>query len=183
METPRHEVLTLWGSLPAPSHDALAGEFVGLVHHGGDVEARMAKEAFFFGSRSPYGVWLGKGFRATDDVRGEGYNRYAQPDSSVERILRFTTFVGPSDIDGRPSYFLRYGSFDHDAARIDLIDEVRTVGVGAFLGIYHANRTVPGFLPVKQEGAARTELEIFGLLGPEGPWVGPSNPHAEPPVE
>jgi hypothetical protein len=71
-----------------------------------------------------------------------------------------------------------YGRFNNYAGDVELIDEIRRLDDGAYLGIYTANETVLGFSTVKL-GNTRSEPDIFGLSGPVGPWVGVDDPGLE----
>lgn len=179
MRSPISEALELWHSLAAPEPDEMSGEYIGCVHDGGDPEVRRAKAAFFFDRHAPGGAWLGKAYRPEDDGAGQGYNRYQRADGTVVRHLRFTTRIGPSPLDGRPSLSMRYRSFRNAAGAIALIDEVRRLSDRAYLGVYTADRTIDGFTPTKRDGEDRTDAEVFGLAGPIGGWLGVDDPCAE----
>ena len=183
-EMSREAALDLWTSLPAPTLDELDGEYTGSVHDGGDPVVREAKAEFF--CHSPRGFWLGKAYQPGDDGKGagkgagkgEGHNLYRDPDGTVQRHLRFATEIGSSTVDGRPSLIMTYRAFGNEAGAMDLVDEIRCLGDGVYLGVYTCTVDLPGF-SIKKPGQARSELDLFALTGPNGPWVGVDDPQLE----
>lgn len=188
MRSPASEALELFRSLDAPAAGEMSGEYVGCVHDGSDAEVRRAKAAFFFDQQAAGGAWLGKAYSSrawTSDApaegegEGEGYNRYQLADGTIIRHLRFSTLIGPSPLDGRPSLVMRYQSFRNAAGAIDLIDEVRRLTEYGYLGVYTADRAIDGFSPNKRAGSVRTDVEVLGLAGPIGGWRGVDDPSVE----
>ncbi len=177
-EFSREEVLDIWKTLPAPEPEELDGEYAGHVHDGGDLELRKLRNAFFYDEESDLGSWVGKAYAPKADGMGEGYNSWRRPGGIVNRYLRFATEIGPSHLDGRPSLIMHYARFDNYSGSMDLIDEIRRLDVGAYLGIYTATEAVPGFSIIKP-GNTRSEPDLFGLTGPIGPWVGVDDPELE----
>lgn len=173
----REQAVELWKTLPAPDFGELDGEYTGHVPYGDNEEVRKAKAEFFFDESSPIGYWLGKAYKATSDLKGEGYNLWRRPGRKVERNLRFATELGVSAIDGRPSLIMYYRAFNTPMGAVDLVDEIRKLEDGLYLGIYTTKVTVPGFSTMK--GGERSEVDRFALTGPIGAWVGVDDEHPE----
>lgn len=162
----RDAALALFATLPAPEADVMRGEFAG---HVPDYSAAIWHA---FVAETGMGRWLGKAYagEAHGDWPGQGYNLY-QTKIGTDRRLRFGWAMGPSRLDGRPALLMDYTAFDNWAGQNRLMDEVRLVRPGLFLGVYYTEKPVPGFTPRPGEG--RSGPEVFILSGPAGPWVGP----------
>lgn len=178
MSMPLDHVLNLFRSLPAPAHAEMDGEYQGHVHHGGDEAVKRAKDAFFFDVNSQAGLWLGKAYTPGAPPHGEGYNWWQRP-GGVVRNMRFATALAPSSFDGRVSLVMHYSAFNNFCGRIDLIDEIRRLGDGAYLGIYTAIAEVPGFTTPVQPATGRTGISVFALTGPVSSWIGVDEPELE----
>lgn len=165
----REQVVDLFKTLEAPPLDELDGEFTGHVPDGGDPEARKRIDERMFNENSWLGYWLGKAYRVTGENQGEGYNMGRRPGGQVDRFLRFGTHVGDSQIDGRPSVVMTYGSFNNPSGERDLVDEIRRLSDGIYLGL-GTTRLPDG---------SRTPPGPFVLTGPIGPWVGVDDEAAE----
>lgn len=76
-----------------------------------------------------------KGFRQVDETSGRGYNihRWAVSGSKVYRDP-MTTRIATSYIDGRPAFRLDYRTFDTVNGLLNLVDDVRRVAPGLYLG-------------------------------------------------
>jgi len=132
---------------------------MGLVPNGGEPQRQADTGGFMYDETSPRGFWLGKAFRRTGPNAGEGYNRYRYPDGRIDRRDRFTTEIGPSLLDGRPSLLMYYGAFN--ARSTSFVDEIRRLDAHVHLGV--------GTL-VKD--GKRTERGHFMLVGPTDDWMG-----------
>lgn len=175
---PREEVLALYRTLPAPGPQELAGEYKGYVHDGGDLALRAKRKAFFFDESSTFGCWMGKSYTSGADGRGEGHNLWRRAGGEVCRNSRFLTEIAPSMYDGRPALMMYYSAYRTFFGEIDLIDEVRRLESGLYLCVYWSTRTVEGFSTL-QPGNARSDIDVFALTGPTGPWVGVDDPKLE----
>jgi hypothetical protein len=165
----REQVVDLFRTLEAPALEELTGEFTGHVPDGGDPENRRRIDERMFNENSWLGYWLGKAYRVTGDNVGEGYNMGRRPDGRTDRFLRFGTYVGPSQIDGQPSIVMTYSSFNNPSGNRDLIDEIRKLSDGVYLGLGSA----------RAEDGSRTRPGPFVLTGPIGEWVGVDDETAE----
>lgn len=165
----REEFIELFKKLPAPDFKGFEGEFTGYAHLGDTEESRQRVTEVMYNENSERGYWLGKAYKPADSTTGEGYNRWRRADGRVERNLRFGTHSGASHIDGRPALIMTYSSFKHSAGDRDLIDEIRRLDEGIYLGLGTS----------RAEDAGRTPPGPFVLVGPIGPWVGVDDEQAE----
>jgi hypothetical protein len=158
------EVFDLWSECPAVDMTELVGEYKGLVPNAGDEKAIKRTAKTMFNEDGPLGYWLGKAYAPLSLTKGDGYNRWRRPDKSVEHYMRFSTEMGNSLIDGKPTLLMYYGAYRHrfvpEGQDNTLVDEVRKLADGVYLGMGTAigpdgKRTPPGH---------------FVLMGPEGEY-------------
>jgi len=165
----REELFALFRTLPAPTPREMDGEFIGhLPDYSREVWLRWA-------AGTGNGEWLGKAYRPEAYGRwpGHGYNRWDRKGKGevTNRDMRFAWAIEPSTISTGSSLVMYYSAFKHWGGEQDLIDEIRRVTTGLYLGAYHTREPVPGFTP--RHGSMRSEPEIFMLTGPVRAWVGP----------
>jgi hypothetical protein len=156
----RQEIVDLWKSLPAATLDELQGHFMGLVPNGGDPERQLGTSKFMYDENSEKGYWLGKAYRKKGPNEGEGYNRWRYPGGRIVRNMRFTTEVGPSLFDGKPSLLMYYGAYN--AKSPSFVDEIRKLDTYVYLGVGS----------VLNPDGKRSEPGHFMLVGPTDEWVG-----------
>lgn len=154
------QLMALFAELPAPTVAEMDGEFAA------ELLAQPSLVAHYIGQltvNNPLmpGRWLCKAFQPTSADRGQGYNRFNQLGRSVRRYP-MQTLLAPSRFDGRPAYTLVYAAFDSMCGTIHMVDEVRRVRQGLYLGLgtwgfTDRQRRVP--LP-------------FVLSGPTAPYAG-----------
>ncbi len=157
----RQDVLDLWRDAPGASLQDMQGHFMGLIPNAGDSKQQRETGVFMYNEVSPNGgYWLGKAFTKTGENEGEGYNRFRQSDGTIRFTQRFTTEVGPSVVDGRPSLLMYYGAFNSRSGNI--VDEIRKLDDWIYLGI-GTNL---------QKDGQRSEPGHFMLVGPTDRWVG-----------
>jgi len=172
-------LLSLWSSLAAPALSELDGEYAGVLPIAGlPTESVGHIVASYYQDESELGYWLGKAFTSRDDQCGEGYNifrmlRPGQAGYTFARKGRYTTEVGPSLVDGRPSYLVRYPSLSKDGGGPRLVDEIRRYSKGLYLGT--STRSTP-------DGGRTSASECFLITGPVNPWIGPDDRVAELPA-
>ena len=107
------------------------------------------------------GYWIGKAFRGEQVAEAsQGYNYFRHWGRVVRRYPMLTT-IAPSRYDGRPAFTLVYRAFHSACASINMVDEVRRVRPGLYLGI-----GTMGF-STKQ----RMMPGPFQLEGPQSPYV------------
>jgi hypothetical protein len=78
--------------------------------------------------------WQCKAFRPVDDNCGRGYNTFRQLGRTVQRYPMITR-IAASRFDGRPAYHLIYRAFHSLCGEINMVDEVRRLAPGTYLGI------------------------------------------------
>ena len=76
--------------------------------------------------------WKGKSFRATTKDAGEGINRISL--FGNRRWFPFGTRFDASFLDGKPTFVLDYGSRRNPPLIKQIVDEVREVAPGLYLG-------------------------------------------------
>lgn len=153
------ELERLWSKLPAATLQEMNGHFLGLQPAATDTEFQKQSAAFLFDEKSPRGYWLGKVFHPLTASTGEGYNMWRFPGGRIERSGRFSNRIDSSLIDGKPSYFLDYSTFNDTT----LVDELRKLDDYILIG---AATEAAG------EGK-RSRVEYFVLTGPIDEWVAP----------
>lgn len=154
-----HEgTVALWKTLPAADLAELNGHYQGIVSNAGDHQRQARTSGFMYDENSPRGYWLGKAYRPLTETEGEGYNRWRFADRTIVRNGRFATRMGPSLIDGQPSYLMDYGAFNDTT----LVDEIRRLDEGVYLGVG----------TTATEDGGRSAPGHFALVGPTDEWVG-----------
>ncbi len=154
-------VFQLFYAADAPSFAAMRGEYrartlpVGIMAAGADFFTHH-----FFGP----GHWEGKAFFPFENDKGWGYNLFKLrgPDGkeSLARTRKMNTFVGPSLIDGKPSFHLDYSPYNGGAVR-SMRDEVRRINDRLYLGMGHMAL-----------GGGPINPAPFLLVGPPEKWIG-----------
>ncbi len=107
----------------ASSLSAPQGRLLGLEPFTGTFMLTRPLVSFFSRHLLP---WKGKLF---DEGGNSGAN-----DVLGQRIFRFRTETGPSDLDGKPTLFLRYDGQGNPWPVGGIVDELRTVGEGVHIG-------------------------------------------------
>lgn len=138
------ELLRLFTRLEAPALQEMSGEY----------SARLLAQPHWLATLSgravlgnPVRSWLGKAFRPVDAASGRGYNAFRQGGRVVQSEPMYT-LLAASRFDGRPAYTLVYRHFHSACAAIHMVDEVRRVAPGLYLGMgtwgfTEAQRRVP----------------------------------------
>jgi hypothetical protein len=165
----KQEQLQLFATLAPPDFAEMVGEYRGHASRTRDAKGEALQNASLFDEGSPFGFWLGKGFKATSPTQGEGYNHCRKTGGHVVRHLRFGTRMGTSYVDGKPAFLLTYASFKNRSGAEDLTDEVRRL----------ASRLYLCTATVRAADGARSRPTIFLLSGPIAGFVGPDDPERE----
>jgi hypothetical protein len=152
------ELLRLFAQLEAPALDEMAGEYRACLLPRGDWLAAAGERLLL---RNPLRAWQCKAFRPVDATSGRGYNTFRQG-GRVVQAYPMLTLVAPSRFDGRPAYQLVYRQFHSACAAVHMVDEVRRVAPGLYLGIGTWGFTA----------AQRRRPWPFLLEGPVGPYRG-----------
>jgi hypothetical protein len=134
------EAVALFKTLPCPTMEEMNGEFSGKM---------LSFPTFFSGlywniaSNNPIylGIWRGKSFRQTGINEGRGYNTAWRLFAGAVDMFPMQTRIGPSYFDGKPSFQLIYRAFDSYAGDIHMLDEVRRLPDGRWLGIGRTGST------------------------------------------
>ena len=142
MKLRRRQLVPIFQELDAPSVQEMNGEFrATLLDQGKWTHNFLSVLAF-----NMPGVWISKAFRPLSDQGGHGYNSF-RIGSDIKKIYPMVTFVGPSRLDGRPSYHLNYGPLNRRnvPAWTRLAGEVRKYRDGLYLGIGTADCGLSAF--------------------------------------
>ena len=83
---------------------------------------------------NPFQRWLCKDFRPVDGETGRGYNSFLQGDRVVQRYPMLI-LLAPSRFDGQPAFQLVYRHYHSLCGLIHMVDEVRRLEPGRYLGI------------------------------------------------
>lgn len=125
------ELLQLFATLEAPDIAEMHGEY----------SASLLNQKFWLATvvgraalENPFQSWLCKAFRPVDSETGRGYNTFQQGRRVVQRYPMLT-LTAPSRFDGRPAYQLVYRYFHSLCGTIHMVDEVRRVVPGLYLGM------------------------------------------------
>lgn len=157
----------LYATLEAPTLEEMDGEYQATLLSQPTLVAALQGT---FAVRNPFfpGVWLAKCFRPVDARTGRGYNTFSHLGRTVQRYP-MRTVIARSRFDGRPAYQLVYRAYRSFCGDIHMIDEVRRLAPGLYLGIgtwgfNDAQRRIP--LPFALEGAV---APYRGDIGEERP--------------
>lgn len=148
----------LFAQLPAPAVDEMQGEYAARLLAQGSWLAGAGDRLLL---RNPYRCWLCKAFRPTDADAGRGYNTFLKG-GRVVQAYPMATRLAPSRFDGRPAYTLVYRHFHSACASVHMVDELRRVAPGLYLGM-----GTWGF-----SAAQRRIAWPFLLEGPVAPYRG-----------
>ena len=129
---PHADLVDLFVTLDAPSLSEMVGEFDGTPLRQPSV---FRSAVALVKVRNRLHRWKAKGFRQVDETSGRGYNIYRRPVSG--RLMYrdpMTTLMAPSHIDDRLAFQLDYRTFDTVNGFVNLVDDVRRVAPGLYLG-------------------------------------------------
>ena len=157
-EISHHQLLNLFSRLTAPAVNDMQGEYA--AH----LLGQPNWPAKFFGNAvldNPLRHWRCKAFRPVDELSGRGYNTFEQRGRIVQ-CYPMGTQIAPSRFDGHPAYQLVYRQFHSTCALLNMVDEVRQIVPGLYLGI--------GTLGFTK--AQRRISYPFVLSGPEAKYRG-----------
>ena len=154
------ELLSLFKALEAPGLEEMHGEYAALLLRQPTAVAALSGHLSLYNPLYP-GMWLAKAFRPVGEGRGRGYNLFRHFGRVVQGYAMMT-LVAPSRYDGRPAFQLVYRAFQSYCGFIHMVDEVRLLAAGQYLGI----GTV-GF-----SDAQRRVPRPFLMTGPVAPYRG-----------
>ncbi len=150
------EVLAVFKTLDAPFYEELNGEYASTnLDHGSILQNTIS----YVSLNNPLlGQWLGKAFKPFV----YSYNMFEHAIQGDKRLFPMQTEMANSIYDGKPVYRLNYGYYDTLLAKLNMVDEVRKIDDGFYLGIGTTDTAI-------SDG---TEPLPFLLCGPIGEWVG-----------
>lgn len=125
------ELLALFATLEAPSIAEMNGEYTASLLRQPSLIAAVSGWATVVNPLMP---WLCKAFRPVDADTGRGYNSFNRL-GRVIQLFPMQTMIAPSRYDGRPAYTLVYRAYHSFCGDIHMVDEVRRLGDGLYLGI------------------------------------------------
>lgn len=152
------DLLARFLTLEAPGLDEMQGEYAARLLAQPNRLATLAGQAVL---SNPWRAWLCKAFRPVDASTGRGYNTFLEQGRIVQRYPMLTR-LAPSRFDGRPAYQLVYRHFHSACASVHMVDEIRRLDTGLYLGI-------------GTWGFTRAQRQIpypFLLAGPGAPYRG-----------
>jgi hypothetical protein len=126
-------LLELFNTLEAPTIAEMQGEYTATL-------LRQTTAITSFLGRSfvkipiGIGVWKCKAFRQINEEEGQGYNGFESLGKFVQRFPTRTT-IAISRYDQRPVFQLDYRVFKSLLGSMNMVDEVRKVYDGLYLGI------------------------------------------------
>lgn len=157
------ELLGLFKTLEAPDIQEMKGEYKASLLAQPNWRAKATGWAAV---ANPFRGWLCKAFRPVDGETGRGYNTFLQGDRVVQ-LYPMLTLMAPSRFDGQPAYQLVYRHFESACGDLHMVDEVRRIAPGLYLGIgtwgfTKAQRNIP--LPFVLEGPVAPYCRDIGLV-------------------
>lgn len=127
------ELLALFQTLEAPSIAEMHGEYAAQTLQQPNVLMTLSGRYGLNGPLYP-GKWLSKTFRPVSDGRGRGYNSFRHFGRVVQRFP-MATLIAPSRYDQRPAFQLVYRAYRSLFGALHMVDEVRRLEAGRYLGI------------------------------------------------
>lgn len=142
--TPATELFSLYSELEAPALDEMNGEYSATLLPQLHPLIELLGRWSIFNPLYP-GYWFAKGFspdgqeggqddsHAKDQRTGNGYNLFRHRNRIVTR-WPMQTLIHPSRFDGKPAYQLVYPAYRSIVGRLNMIDEIRRIDEGLYLG-------------------------------------------------
>jgi hypothetical protein len=154
------DLVAVFKTLEAPGFEVMHGEFAALLLRQPSLAAALSGHLTCYNPLYP-GMWLAKAFRPVGEGRGRGYNTSSHFRRVVQRFPMLT-LIAHSRYDGHPAFQLVYRAFHSYCGFVHMVDEVRRLEAGQYLGIGTA-----GF-----SDAQRRVPRPFLLTGPVAPYRG-----------
>lgn len=127
------ELMALFTSLAAPTIEEMDGEYAAILLKQPTRAATIMGKAAVYNPLMP-GLWLCKAFRPVSETQGRGYNTFQHFGRTVQRYP-MQTLIAASRYDGQPAYQLVYRAYQSLCGTIHMVDEVRKIREGVYLGI------------------------------------------------
>lgn len=155
------QLVERFATLPCPTIDELDGEYDAKLLRQPNLPAALSGRLAVDNPLSP---WQAKAFRPVDEETGRGYNTFRRLGRTVQRYPMHT-MIAPSRFDGLPAYQLIYRAYESLCGTINMVDEVRRIADGTYLGIgtwgfTDAQRAIA--LPFLLEGPVRPYRRDIG---------------------
>lgn len=125
------ELLALFRTLEAPAITEMHGEYRATLLRQPNLPATIAGRLIV---GNPLAPWLCKAFRPVTADSGRGYNTFSVARHVIQRYPMHTC-IAPSRYDGKPAYQLIYRAYASACGDINMVDEVRRLAPGAYLGM------------------------------------------------
>ncbi|NIO82507.1 MAG: hypothetical protein GTN53_18105 [Candidatus Aminicenantes bacterium] len=127
------EIMELFSTLSAPPFSEMNGEYkADLLDQGTVIKNAMSKFLLF--NPFLFGHWLCKAFKTEGENHGHGYNSFRKF-GKVIRKFRMKTEIVPSRYDGKDVFQLYYPAYSSITGIINMVDEIRKIHDGLYLGI------------------------------------------------
>jgi hypothetical protein len=157
------ELLQLFSTLQAPDMREMQGEYRATLLTQPNL---LATALGWMAVANPFRRWQCKAFRPVEGETGRGYNTFLQGEQVVQHYPMLT-LLAPSRFDGQPAYQLVYRHFESLCGDVNMVDEVRRVVPGLYLGIgtwgfSKGQRHIP--LPFLLEGPVAPYLCDIGRI-------------------
>jgi hypothetical protein len=154
------DLVAVFKTLEAPRVEEMRGEFAAETLQQPNLLATLSGRYGLNGPLYP-GKWLSKAFRPVSDRGGRGYNSFRHFGREVQRFP-MATLIAPSRYDRRPAFQLVYRAYQSLFGALHMVDEVRRLEAGQYLGIGTFGFT----------DAQRRMPYPFLLTGPVAPYRG-----------
>ncbi len=148
----------LFTTLDAPDLAEMNGEYAACLLAQPSLLTKVIGQATL---HNPLRQWQSKAFRPVNSMTGRGYNTFLQQ-GRINQCYPMLTLIAASRFDGKPAYQLIYRHFHSTCGSIHMVDEVRRVAPGLYLGM-----GTYGFTD-----AQRRIAYPFLLQGPQAPYRG-----------
>ncbi len=125
------ELLKVFALLEAPTLEEMSGEYAARLLTQPNWLATLVGGVVL---KNHFHSWMCKAFRPIDASTGQGYNTFLQGKRVMQRFP-MRTLIAPSRFDGRPAYQLVYRQFHSLCGSVHMVDEIRRVSPGLYLGI------------------------------------------------
>jgi len=123
-------LIKLFKTLEAPTIEDMNGEYAAHLLAKMDGMNGLANMMI----QNPVMPWQCKAFRPVNNDTGRGYNTFMLGGKTIQ-LYAMQTCIAPSRFDGRPSYHLIYRYFHSLCGSIHMVDEVRFLKSGVYLGM------------------------------------------------
>jgi hypothetical protein len=124
------QLVVLFSTLQAPTIEEMHGEYAASMLSQPNPLATLAGLSL----SNPLLPWQSKAFRPVDQHTGRGYNTFLLGSKTIQ-LYPMHTLIAPSRYDGQPAYQLVYRYFHSLCGAINMVDEIRKLDEGRYLGI------------------------------------------------